>query len=175
MSLLDDGAEKVGNCMCKSASQPKCLLRKGMGGIVVAFMKAYLKIDESDLVGVVNNPKSAPNMTEFGFDRIKAVEREVEQCEQDFEALQNDSTREALHLAQVWLFQQLAHEETFFGEKSKAHALDNAAPDDTAQLMTDDTAPDLNGESQSASEHNQTAKAIMQQRVCNCTSQIIMT
>ncbi|KAL3531310.1 hypothetical protein ACH5RR_010632 [Cinchona calisaya] len=60
MSLLDDGAEKVGNCMCKSTSQPKYLLRKGMGGIVVAFMKAYLKTDESDLVAVVNNPKSAP-------------------------------------------------------------------------------------------------------------------
>ncbi|KAL3531661.1 hypothetical protein ACH5RR_005182 [Cinchona calisaya] len=60
MSPLDDGMEKVENCICKNASQPKYLLRKGMGGIVVAFTKAGLKTDESDLVAVVNNPKSAP-------------------------------------------------------------------------------------------------------------------
>lgn len=60
MGMLDDGAAKLGNCMCKGGSQPKYLMRKGIGGIVVAFMKSYLKTDESDLLAVVNNPKSAP-------------------------------------------------------------------------------------------------------------------
>ncbi|CAI9107770.1 OLC1v1007208C1 [Oldenlandia corymbosa var. corymbosa] len=60
MSILDDGAAKVGACFCKGGSQPKYLMRKGVGGIVVAFMKAYLKVDEADLVSVTNNPKAAP-------------------------------------------------------------------------------------------------------------------
>lgn len=60
MSMLDDGAAKLESCACKSGSQPKYLMRKGTGGIVVAFMEAYLKSDESDLLAVVNNPKSAP-------------------------------------------------------------------------------------------------------------------
>lgn len=60
MSILDDGAARVGACFCKSGSQPKYLMRKGVGGIVVAFMKSYLKSDESDLLVVTNNPKTAP-------------------------------------------------------------------------------------------------------------------
>lgn len=60
MSMLDDGAFKLGSCGCKSGSQPRNLMRKGTAGIVVAFMKSYLKNDEADLLAILNNPKSAP-------------------------------------------------------------------------------------------------------------------
>ncbi|XP_027096145.1 chlorophyllase-1-like [Coffea eugenioides] len=58
--MLDDGAAKLGNCACKRGSQPRYLMRKAVAGIVVAFMESYLKNNESDLLAVINNPKSAP-------------------------------------------------------------------------------------------------------------------
>lgn len=49
-----------GECVCKSGNNPKELMIRGTGGIVVAFMKAYLEGDDSHLLAIVNDPDTAP-------------------------------------------------------------------------------------------------------------------
>ncbi|KAI3461088.1 hypothetical protein Pfo_017751 [Paulownia fortunei] len=59
--MLDD---RIANCMsyiCKSGTGSKELMRKSVGGIVVAFLKSYLGGEEvEDLNAIVNDPSIAP-------------------------------------------------------------------------------------------------------------------
>ena len=60
MDLLDEGMANIGGCMCKSGQGCKKLLRKGVGGIVVAFLKACLEGKKTDFLAIVENPDIAP-------------------------------------------------------------------------------------------------------------------
>ncbi|KAB2605368.1 chlorophyllase-1 [Pyrus ussuriensis x Pyrus communis] len=60
MDMLDDDPRGVvgalSGCMCKNGKGPRELMRKAVGGIVVAFLKAYLNGDDRDLVAIVGDP-----------------------------------------------------------------------------------------------------------------------
>lgn len=60
--MMDDGIVDVMGYICKSGNLDKKLVRKGFGGIVVAFLKAYLgdNCNESDLDVIVEEPSVAP-------------------------------------------------------------------------------------------------------------------
>ncbi|KAL3531308.1 hypothetical protein ACH5RR_010630 [Cinchona calisaya] len=60
MDMLDEGAARLGSCLCKKGTQPRDLMRTGIGGIVVAFMQAYRKEDDANLLAIVDDPKIAP-------------------------------------------------------------------------------------------------------------------
>lgn len=61
--LNDDLSGPVGqlaNCMCKNGKGPRDTMRRSVGGIVVAFLRAYLEGDDKDLVAIVGDPGLAP-------------------------------------------------------------------------------------------------------------------
>ncbi|KAM1278872.1 hypothetical protein ACFX13_031824 [Malus domestica] len=64
MDMLDDDPQgmvgAVSGCMCKNGTGPRELMRKTVGGIVVAFLNAYLNGDDKDLVAIVGDPDSSP-------------------------------------------------------------------------------------------------------------------
>ncbi|KAM1758921.1 hypothetical protein ACFX11_007990 [Malus domestica] len=64
MDMLDDDPRgMVGallGCMCKNRKGPRELMRKAVGEIVVAFLKAYLNGDDRDLVAIVGDPDISP-------------------------------------------------------------------------------------------------------------------
>ncbi|CAN6561257.1 unnamed protein product [Malus baccata var. baccata] len=64
MDMLDDDPQgmvgAVSGCMCKNGTGPKELMRKTVGGLVVAFLNAYLNGDDRDLVAIVGDPDSSP-------------------------------------------------------------------------------------------------------------------
>ncbi|KAG8370918.1 hypothetical protein BUALT_Bualt13G0033300 [Buddleja alternifolia] len=57
---LDDWIANMARQMCKSGKGSKELMRKGVGGIVVAFLKFYLGGDEKDFDAIVGDPSIAP-------------------------------------------------------------------------------------------------------------------
>lgn len=62
LDLLDDETEgfrgKATYCLCKSGRERKGM-RRFVGGIMVAFMKAYLEGDDEELMAIWNDPKLA--------------------------------------------------------------------------------------------------------------------
>lgn len=64
MDMLDDNLPgiigKLSECMCKNGSGPKDKMRRSVGGIAVAFLRAYLESDDEDLKAVVADPSLAP-------------------------------------------------------------------------------------------------------------------
>lgn len=62
MDMLDDDAGTVGQflkCLCKKGC-PKDHMRRATGGIIVAFLNAYLNDDSGDLLAIVANPSLSP-------------------------------------------------------------------------------------------------------------------
>ncbi|KAG8370917.1 hypothetical protein BUALT_Bualt13G0033200 [Buddleja alternifolia] len=57
---LDDWMTNLASHMIKSGKGSKELMRKGVGGIVVAFLKFYLGGDEKDFDAIVGDPSIAP-------------------------------------------------------------------------------------------------------------------
>ncbi|KAF4369715.1 chlorophyllase-1 [Cannabis sativa] len=53
-----DGA--IANCMCKNGTSPRDLMRRSVGGILVAFLRAYVGGDHKDLAAIVGDPTLAP-------------------------------------------------------------------------------------------------------------------
>ncbi|KAF7804723.1 chlorophyllase-1 [Senna tora] len=64
MDMLDDNPEGVvgelSNCMCKNGTDPRDLMRKTVGGLVVAFLRAHLNANTKDLDAILANPSLAP-------------------------------------------------------------------------------------------------------------------
>ncbi|KAL6214659.1 hypothetical protein ACLB2K_014091 [Fragaria x ananassa] len=64
MDMLDDDPPglvgALSGCLCKNGSGPKDLMRKSVGGIVVAFLKAYLNGEDGDLLAIVADPGLSP-------------------------------------------------------------------------------------------------------------------
>ncbi|PIN10978.1 Chlorophyllase [Handroanthus impetiginosus] len=59
--MLDDNwIVNTSRVVCKSGTGRRDLMRKSVGGIVVAFLKTYLGGDEKDLDAIVNDPSVAP-------------------------------------------------------------------------------------------------------------------
>ncbi|KAK6138384.1 hypothetical protein DH2020_027858 [Rehmannia glutinosa] len=57
---LDDWNARRVRSVCKSGKGSKDLMRRSVGGIVVAFLKSYLGGDEDDLNAIVDDPSIAP-------------------------------------------------------------------------------------------------------------------
>ncbi|KAL5561750.1 hypothetical protein UlMin_031497 [Ulmus minor] len=64
MDMLDDDPPGVrgelADCMCKNGSGSRDPMRRSVGGIVVAFLRAYLGGDDEDLIAIVDDPSLAP-------------------------------------------------------------------------------------------------------------------
>lgn len=65
MDMLDDDLEgvvgKLAECMCKNnESGDKDPMRRTVGGLVVAFLRAYLDLQTQDLDAIIDNPRLAP-------------------------------------------------------------------------------------------------------------------
>ncbi|XP_009370779.2 chlorophyllase-1 [Pyrus x bretschneideri] len=64
MDMLDDDPQgvvgAVSGCMCKNGTGPREIMRKTVGGIVVAFLNAYLNGDDRYLLAIVGDPDSSP-------------------------------------------------------------------------------------------------------------------
>ncbi|KAL5561738.1 hypothetical protein UlMin_031485 [Ulmus minor] len=64
MDMLDDDPPgmrgKLADCMCKNGSGSRDPMRRFVGGIVVAFLRAYLGDDDDDLIAIVDDPCLAP-------------------------------------------------------------------------------------------------------------------
>ncbi|PIN10980.1 Chlorophyllase [Handroanthus impetiginosus] len=58
--MLDDGIANCLSFISKSGKGSKDLMRKSVGGIVVAFLRTYLGGDQKDLDAIVNDPSVAP-------------------------------------------------------------------------------------------------------------------
>uniref|UniRef100_A0A2N9GFK4 chlorophyllase n=1 Tax=Fagus sylvatica TaxID=28930 RepID=A0A2N9GFK4_FAGSY len=61
--LNDDPSGIVGEmsgCMCVNGKGSRDLMRRSVGGIVVAFLRAYLEGESGDLVAILDDPKVAP-------------------------------------------------------------------------------------------------------------------
>ncbi|XP_073054926.1 chlorophyllase-1-like [Primulina eburnea] len=58
--ILDDSKVALASLVCKSGKGSKELLRNGVGGIIVAFLKAYLAGESEDLQNIVDAPSVAP-------------------------------------------------------------------------------------------------------------------
>ncbi|KAK3013768.1 hypothetical protein RJ639_010127 [Escallonia herrerae] len=58
--MLDDWMVKLTSWVCKSGEGDKELMRRGVAGIVVAFMRAFLQDDREDLNAIVKSPGVAP-------------------------------------------------------------------------------------------------------------------
>ncbi|KAJ1387731.1 Chlorophyllase [Sesbania bispinosa] len=64
MDMLDDDTPGImGNmmkCMCKNGTGPKDFMRRTVGGLVVAFLRAYLNDQWKDLNAILADPSIAP-------------------------------------------------------------------------------------------------------------------
>uniref|UniRef100_A0A5B6ZEE5 Putative chlorophyllase-1 n=2 Tax=Davidia involucrata TaxID=16924 RepID=A0A5B6ZEE5_DAVIN len=60
MDMLDDAVAAKGGCLCKSGDNCKDKMRKCVGGLVVAFLNAYLGSDFDALKAIVGDPAIAP-------------------------------------------------------------------------------------------------------------------
>lgn len=58
--MLDDWAAVLTSLISKSGKAPKDLMRRGVGGIVVAFLQAYLGDDDDHLNAIVDGTTTAP-------------------------------------------------------------------------------------------------------------------
>lgn len=58
--MLDDFAARVCSFFVKSGKGPKDLMRRSVGGIVVAFLEAKLKGNPKDFNAIVDDPSIAP-------------------------------------------------------------------------------------------------------------------
>ncbi|GFP80026.1 chlorophyllase-1 [Phtheirospermum japonicum] len=61
--MLNDKLDRMASIirgMCKSGAGPRDLMRKSVGGVVIAFLESYLGGDEEDLNAVVGDPSIAP-------------------------------------------------------------------------------------------------------------------
>ena len=69
LDMLDDDTKgikgKATYCLCKNGESRKPM-RRFVGGVIVAFLKAYLRGDDSDLLAVRDRPERVP--VEFKFD-----------------------------------------------------------------------------------------------------------
>lgn len=60
MDMLDDGLDvlgKIADCMCANNGSARTLMRECTGGIVVAFLKAYLHGENGDFLAIVKQPE----------------------------------------------------------------------------------------------------------------------
>lgn len=66
MDMLDDHPEGVvgelSSCICKNGTAPRDYMRRTVGGLVVAFLKARLKGQSQDLDAIVADPSIAPTI-----------------------------------------------------------------------------------------------------------------
>lgn len=64
MDMLDDNPPgaygELLSCMCKNGTGSRDPMRRSVGGIVVAFLRAYLEGDDKDLTTIVSFPFLAP-------------------------------------------------------------------------------------------------------------------
>ncbi|XP_015892043.3 chlorophyllase-1 [Ziziphus jujuba] len=64
MDVLDDDPSgfigKLSGCLCKNGKGSRDPMRRTVGGIVVAFIRAYLQGDKVDLIAIVDDPDLAP-------------------------------------------------------------------------------------------------------------------
>ncbi|KAG1361310.1 chlorophyllase-1 [Cocos nucifera] len=60
LDMLDDAAPKITKCVCKNGTNCREIMRKTTGGIMTAFLKAYLLGLEGDLKAIVDDPHIAP-------------------------------------------------------------------------------------------------------------------
>ncbi|KAM0942065.1 putative chlorophyllase [Dioscorea sansibarensis] len=60
LDMLDDDAPKVTKCLCTNGVNCRDLMRRSTGGIMVAFLKAYLMGDEGSLQAIFDDPLVAP-------------------------------------------------------------------------------------------------------------------
>ncbi|KAL0370373.1 UNVERIFIED_CONTAM: Chlorophyllase-2, chloroplastic [Sesamum angustifolium] len=58
--MLDEWYANIISYICKSGTGPRDLMRKSVGGIVVAVLKSYLGGSEDDLNAIVDHPATAP-------------------------------------------------------------------------------------------------------------------
>ncbi|KAK1313140.1 Chlorophyllase-1 [Acorus calamus] len=57
--MLDDDALKLTKCVCKSGKTREPM-RRSVGGLAVAFLRAYLEGEKGELLGIVKEPQIAP-------------------------------------------------------------------------------------------------------------------
>ncbi|KAL5561740.1 hypothetical protein UlMin_031487 [Ulmus minor] len=64
MDMLDDDPpgvrRQLADCMCKNGLGSRDPMRRFVGGIVVAFLRAYLGGDDEDLIAIVGDPSLSP-------------------------------------------------------------------------------------------------------------------
>ncbi|PON76085.1 Chlorophyllase [Parasponia andersonii] len=64
MDMLDDNPPgaigELSSCLCKNGTGPRDPMRRSVGGIVVAYLRAYLEADDKDLAAIVGDPSLAP-------------------------------------------------------------------------------------------------------------------
>ncbi|GAU30731.1 hypothetical protein TSUD_145280 [Trifolium subterraneum] len=60
MDMLDDDINSLLKCMCKNGTAPKDFMRRTLGGLVVAFLKAYLYNQWEDFQAILKDPNLAP-------------------------------------------------------------------------------------------------------------------
>ncbi|XP_028804252.1 chlorophyllase-1 [Neltuma alba] len=64
MDMLNDNLEgvlgDVANCLCKNGTGHKDCMRRTVGGLIVAFLRAHLDLHTHDLDAIVANPSLAP-------------------------------------------------------------------------------------------------------------------
>ncbi|XP_052174636.1 chlorophyllase-1 [Diospyros lotus] len=60
MDMLNDPAAKLGSCVCASGKGAKDLFRMCLGGLFVAFLRAYLEDDNADFKAILEDPSIAP-------------------------------------------------------------------------------------------------------------------
>ncbi|GLT77080.1 hypothetical protein SLA2020_486980 [Shorea laevis] len=73
MDMLNDGLHGIvgvmADCLCTNSSFPRDPMRKCVGGIVVAFLNAYLEGHNGDFLTIVKEPSVAPiNLNSVEFD-----------------------------------------------------------------------------------------------------------
>ncbi|XP_039134534.1 chlorophyllase-2-like [Dioscorea cayenensis subsp. rotundata] len=71
LDMLDDDAPKVTKCVCTNGVNCKDLMRRSTGGIMVAFLKAYLMEDNESLEAIFDGSLVAPA-------ELSPVERRLE-------------------------------------------------------------------------------------------------
>ncbi|KAL2540892.1 Chlorophyllase-2 [Abeliophyllum distichum] len=58
--MLDESKASLASWVCKSGKGSKEDMRRGVGGIVVAFLNAYLENESGDLKDILDKPSTAP-------------------------------------------------------------------------------------------------------------------
>ncbi|KAJ0966677.1 hypothetical protein J5N97_023594 [Dioscorea zingiberensis] len=60
LDMLSDDAPRLTKCVCANGVNCRDLMRRSTGGIMVAFLEAYLMKNKTSLKGIVNDPQVAP-------------------------------------------------------------------------------------------------------------------